>query len=303
MDFMAFKNSIVAVDHEGRTVLYDCASRSILATNPMQPAVQSNNTFVVTVGDSLYAMSSEGCLPSRLVRFTALIYGKPPDFFGQDDDWYWRSLQLPPFEYADHCSNDGADCYSRSDAGFTDDTSDDDSTHPCAISAYTVVGYSQIWVSTVAAGTYSFDTVSRTWSKVGAWALPFRGRGVYRCTSPSTASGSASRTKATSSARPTLALTQAPVLHKVWQDPPPPEYQTEALILTAARLLPLGSGKLCVARVFDETEPDYGTFAVVTGVEVRRGASVGDCLLVVKHKSRHYSFGLGTPKHQATEIL
>jgi hypothetical protein len=45
MDFMAFKNSIVAVDHEGRTVLYDCGSRSILATNPMQPAVRSNNTF------------------------------------------------------------------------------------------------------------------------------------------------------------------------------------------------------------------------------------------------------------------
>jgi hypothetical protein len=76
-----------------------------------------------------------------------------------------------------------------------------------------------------------------------------------------------------------LSLTQQPVLHKVWQDPAPPEYLRKALMLTAARLLPLGSGKLCVTRVFDETEPEYETCVVVSGVEVRRGAGVGDCLL------------------------
>ncbi|KAK1677801.1 hypothetical protein QYE76_038649 [Lolium multiflorum] len=167
------------------------------------------------MGDSLYVMSSQGeCLPSRLVRFTALIYGKPPpDSFGQDD-WYWRSLPLPPFEYADHCS-DGVDCCSRSDAGFMDDTSDDgDSQHPCAISAYTAVADWQIWVSTVAAGTGRAVYVPEH----GLW-FGFSDEGYQLCAAE-------------------FALTQQPVLHKVWQDPAQPEYLRKALMLTAAGLSP-----------------------------------------------------------------
>lgn len=293
MDFMVSKNKIIAVDHEGRTVVYDSTSRAVLATSPMRPALRSNNMFV-TVGDRIYAMASEGGLPSRrLVWFSALIYGKPPGVFGQED-WYWRSLHLPPFDYAgvDHRSDpdddgSGSDYYLDADYYSDDvayDTSGDESPHPCAISSFTVVGNSQIWVSTVGDGTYSFDTVSRKWSKIGAWALPFRGRAAY-VPEHSLWFGFADEDGRLRAAD--LALTP-PLQHRlVSQDPHlPPE---EVGSLTATHLLPLGSGKLCVARLFKESEEDEN-FAVLTGVEVWRGAGVGN-LQMIEHKSRRYNFG------------
>ena len=51
--------------------------------------------------------------------------------------------------------------------------------NPYAVSSCTVYGDSQIWISTVAAGVYSYDTVSGRWSKGNASALPFRGRAEY----------------------------------------------------------------------------------------------------------------------------
>uniref|UniRef100_A0ACD5WNI6 Uncharacterized protein n=1 Tax=Avena sativa TaxID=4498 RepID=A0ACD5WNI6_AVESA len=299
MDFMALKNRIVAVDHQGRTVLYDPASRAVLATSLMRPALQSNDMFV-TVGDSLYAMASEAGLPSRrLVWFYALIHGKPPGgVFGQED-WYWHSLNLPPFDYADadHRSSDpdddGSDYSDYNSALDADYSSDDDpavdtsggdesSPHPCAISAFTVVGGSRIWVSTVAVGTYSYDTASREWSKVGAWALLFRGRAAY-VPEHSLWFGFSDQDGRLCAAD--LALTP-PLQHGLVSHPPP----DEAGSLTATtHLLPLGSGKLCVARLFHESEEDE-TFAVLTGVEVRRGAGVGN-FQMIEHKSMRYGFG------------
>uniref|UniRef100_A0ACD5YYJ5 Uncharacterized protein n=1 Tax=Avena sativa TaxID=4498 RepID=A0ACD5YYJ5_AVESA len=297
MDFMAFKNKIIAVDNEGRTVLYDSASRAVFTTTAMRPALQSNNMFV-TVGDSLYVMSSEAGLPSRrLVWFYALIYGEPPGIFGPED-WYWRSLNLPPFDYADadHRSSDpdddgsGSDYYSTLDADYSsdddpaDDTSggDESSPHPCAISAFTVVGGSRIWVSTVAAGTYSYDTASREWSKVGAWALPFRGRAAY-VPEHSLWFGFSDQDGRLCAAD--LALTP-PLQHELVSHPPPDE---AGPLTPTTHLLPLGSGKLCIARLSHETEEDE-TFAVLTGVEVQRRAGIGN-LQMIEHKSRRYGFG------------
>jgi hypothetical protein len=49
----------------------------------------------------------------------------------------------------------------------------------CIIDGHTVVGDSQIWISTLRADTYSFDTTSGAWSHAVDWKLPFRGRAEY----------------------------------------------------------------------------------------------------------------------------
>ncbi|SPT16395.1 unnamed protein product [Triticum aestivum] len=300
MDFMAFKNNIIAVDHEGRTLLYNTASRAVRALNPMQPPLRSYNIFV-TVGDSLYVMATEAGLRSRLIWFHALIYGQPPDFIGQQD-WYWRPLDLPCFDYEGaHYKSDlphsdyDSDADDDWNADYTDSadgTNTNESPHPCAICAYTVVGNSQIWVSTLGAGTYSFDIMSGTWSKVGTWVLPFRGRAVYV---PEHNLWFGFSDKDDQLCAVDLALTQ-PVLQKVLEDPPLPE----ACSPMASHLLHLGSGKLCVQRLFQKTqqgsllqsvpsdEKDEG-FAVLAGVEVRRDDGIGD-LQMIKHKSMRYGF-------------
>jgi hypothetical protein len=207
--------------------------------------------------------------------------------------FHLRSFEFERADYGSdsECYTDYDDYYTASDADYysdaddsTDDTSDDEPPHPCYISAFTVVGDSQIWVSTVGTGTYYFDTVSREWSKVGAWALPFRGRAVFL---PEHNLWFGISDDGYQLCAVDLALTQ-PVQQEVREDPPPP--QVGSLTPTATHLLPLGFGKLCVARLFQETEQGDGAFAVVTGVEVRRGAGTGN-LQVVKHKSRRYSFG------------
>ena len=67
----------------------------------------------------------------------------------------------------------------------------------------------------------------------------------------------------------------------------------------ASHILPLGSGKLCVARLFQKTRrvelcPSVYTnaesFAVLSGVEILRVGSTGS-LQMIKHKSKRYSFG------------
>ncbi|XBI88815.1 hypothetical protein VPH35_026731 [Triticum aestivum] len=279
IDFMAFKKSIVvAVDHEGRTLLYDSAVRAIRAVNPMQPPLDSPRVFV-GMGDRLYVMEIEDGLPSRLRWFHALIYGPPPDFLGQCD-WYWRPFDLPRFDHPD------ADRDSDSDYMFSDYDSDGDykdakghsehkeppSPHPCAI----YLG------STVAAGTYSFDTVRSEWSKVGPWALPFRGRAVYV---PEYKLWFGFSDEDDRLCAADLTLTQ-PVLEKVWEEDLPP---LEACSVTASHLLPLGSGRLCVVRLLEKTE-EIGSFAVMSGVEVLRDGGSGS-LRMIKHKCRRYNFG------------
>uniref|UniRef100_M8CFS0 Uncharacterized protein n=1 Tax=Aegilops tauschii TaxID=37682 RepID=M8CFS0_AEGTA len=267
--------NIIAVDHEGRTLLYDTASRAVRALNPMQPPLRSYNIFV-TVGDSLYVMATEAGLRSRLIWFHALIYGQPPDFIGQQD-WYWRPLDLPCFDYeGGHYKSDlphseyDSDADDDWNADYTDSadvTNTNESPHPCAICAYTVVGNSQIWVSTLGAGTYSFDIMSGTWSKVGTWVLPFRGRAVY-----------------------------VPE-HNLWFGFSDKDDQLCAVDLALTQPV---LQKLCVQRLFQKTqqgsllqsvpsdEKDEG-FAVLAGVEVRRDDGIGD-LQMIKHKSMRYGF-------------
>lgn len=142
-----------------------------------------------------------------------------------------------------------------------------------------MVGDSQIWASTVGAGTYSFDIVSREWSKVGPWALPFRGRAMYV---PEHKLWFGFSDEDGRFCAADLALTP----QKVWEDDPPP---LEGCSATASHLLPLGSGRLCVVRLFEKTEK-MGSFAVLSGVEVSTDGGSGS-IRMIKHKCRRYSFG------------
>ncbi|RLM99570.1 hypothetical protein C2845_PM06G16920 [Panicum miliaceum] len=166
------------------------------------------------------------------------------------------------------------------------------------IRSYMVVQHSDILVS-VNIGTYSFDTVSRAWSKTGDWELPFSGRVEYipeydlwfglssyadnnmLCTSDLSA---ASKLK-------------PPTLRHIWEDElRPPKDWVRGLAYTVH----LGSGKFCIARFFKTPEEEpcedgsgfirWGCerFAVLTGVEVKRCGEAGGGFRMITHRSKRY---------------
>lgn len=271
MDFMPFgRNSedLVGMDHQGRTILYDFDSQAV----GLMPTLHAAKGFPISVsvgGDSLYVMSrnpqpSEHC-------FESLIYGPLPTCHFGSSEWYWQSLSPPPYVY-------------HPGYRFVDEA--------YCIGAYTVVGDKHIWVSTAGAGTYSFDTASGVWSKAGEWALPFSGcaeyvpeHGLWFGFSSEYSQFCVSDLTAVSALRP-------PVLENEWFDLVPPE--------EASYLVPLGSGKFCIATFFetgDEDSPGKGyryekieRFAVFTGVEVVSGTG----LRMIKHKSIRYILGSKT---------
>ncbi|KAG2661317.1 hypothetical protein PVAP13_1KG498200 [Panicum virgatum] len=91
--------------------------------------------------------------PQSRCGFEALAYDAE-DEEGRAQDWCWRCLQPPPYVLEPDYK-------------------------PTPISSYTVVGGTNIWISTPGIGTYSFDTVGGRWSRAGKWVLPFCGRATY----------------------------------------------------------------------------------------------------------------------------
>ncbi|RLN00887.1 hypothetical protein C2845_PM06G17090 [Panicum miliaceum] len=143
-----------------------------------------------------------------------------------------------------------------------------------------VVRHSDILVS-VDIGTYSFDTVSRAWSKTDLSA--------------------ASKLK-------------PPTLRHIWEDElRPPKDWVRGLAYTVH----LGSGKFCIARFFKTPEEEpcedgsgfirWGCerFAVLTGVEVKRCGEAGGGFRMITHRSKRYrTQGSGEQSHrQAPEIV
>uniref|UniRef100_A0ACD5YZF1 Uncharacterized protein n=1 Tax=Avena sativa TaxID=4498 RepID=A0ACD5YZF1_AVESA len=226
IDFMAFKDdNIIAVDHEGHTVLYDSAARAIRSMP--ETTKPSSKTISFTVGDGLYVIALESRIGASLQThyFQALIYGRPPGGF--EDDWYWRLLQEPCFDFPDN-EQDPSN-YRPEEAA-----------NPYAISSYASVGDSQVWVSTMAGGTYSYDTARKMWSKASDVSLlPFRGRAEYIPEHRLCFGFSPDEDKRLCVAD--LSLVRPVVGHKVWKDPPPPD---ESCALTASLLLPTN----CVLR-------------------------------------------------------
>ncbi|CAL4967361.1 unnamed protein product [Urochloa decumbens] len=289
-------NGIISMDPDGNTLLYDGASRG-LRVMPA-PHAPKGASVSLNVGDGLYILEmNPGTEEDH--SFEALIHRGPSDdtTTSSDEKWFWRSLPPPPYAYDDYECRKVGDyeeyrrrCYERNGKC------------PYAIGAYTVVGDSQVWISTKGGGTFSFDTTSGQWSEAGDWALPLYGRVEY---APELGLwfGFTSEDEGSQFAACDLGAaspTRPPVLIKAWDELAPPPVPPR-WVPVMAFLLPLGGGKFCVARMFDlaqegwcrgKSGKDYlnvDTFAVLTGVEVVRGSR--GVLRMIRHKSRRYNVG------------
>ncbi|XBH76963.1 hypothetical protein VPH35_103514 [Triticum aestivum] len=121
----------------------------------------------------------------------------------------------------------------------------------------------------------------------GEWALPFKDRAVYAPEHSLWFGFSASDGKLC--AADMTQATAAPALVHVWEeDLPPPE----AWIPTGEHILPLGSGKFCVARFFRRIKRRnlrFESIALLAGVEVVKDVGQGS-LEMIKHKCKRYFF-------------
>jgi hypothetical protein len=294
MEFMSVGpsgNAIVAVDSVGRTIFYDAELNTVRNSMPMMPMPWASTSpwdpVAMTVGDELYVMKGKfGQWPEGHF-FKALVHGTDTESFVTN--WRWRSLQPPPF-ITSPCVTD----YEPE----TDFVAEEKASN---IRAHTVVGDSQIWISTVGAGTYAFDTQSDTWSKAGEWALPFRGRAEYVPEHGLWFGFSHDHRQLCAFDMSDLSAAAAPVPLMAWDDLAWPE----SWVPTEARLVPLGSGRFCIARFFYEMLKYKGGFtyqlqtasffAVLTGVEVEGHGAQG-LGRMVRHKSRRYVFGSNIAK-------
>lgn len=287
-------NDIISTDQDGNTLLYDAAARAIRVM-PM-PHEPKRSPISVTVGHSLYLLNQN---PGPLENhpFEALVH-RPRQKYCFDDDsdekWYWCSLPPPPYASDDPYGRGKVDnneehrrlCYERNGKD------------PYVISAYTVVGDSQIWISTEGGGTFSFNTASGLWSKAGNWALPFYGRAEYVLEHGLCFGFTSECRQLAACDLGSATPTRPPVLHEIWDEltPPLPPRWVPIMVF----LVPLGGGKFCVARMFDLAQEgwcreknnhyvDVDSFVVFTGVEIERGSK--EALRMIRHKSRRYSLG------------
>lgn len=298
MNFMSIGssgNAIVVVDNVGRTILYDAELQTIRNSLPMMSNPISD-PISVAIGDDLYVMQVKPGPSPRMGCFQALLQSSKSESL---KTWHWHSLQPPPFARAHvnrypNCSNDNYDVVSEE----VEDAFE--------ICSYTLVGDSQIWISTMGAGTYSFDIKSGAWNKAGDWMLPFRGRAEYVAEHNLWFGFSHDYQQLCAFDMTVVSEARQHVLPIAWNDMVWPK----SWIPSGAHLVPLGSGKFCIARFFCTLEEkllryasglDYrnmatSNFAVLAGIQVECGGKPDNIydiegLRMVKHKSKRYIFG------------
>ncbi|KAM0856637.1 hypothetical protein ACQ4PT_049026 [Festuca glaucescens] len=243
MDFLAFKDDVIAVDHEGRTLLYDGEVGAVRVMNPM--VGPRCGSISLPLGDNFFfVMAREELGWSRQVHHCQVLCFR---------DWLWHPLEQLPFDELDLFRDDPS--FHKSKLGL-------EQLDPFELGAYTGVGDSEIWISTVGAGTFSFNASKCGWSKIGDWALPFSGRAHYVAEHGLWFGFSDDHLCAADLRQepPAPPLRKFPLLH-LWEEEPPVH---EAWTPTSTSLFPLGSGKLCIARCFRTTDgvkllpSDYG---------------------------------------------
>ncbi|KAL6645399.1 hypothetical protein ACP70R_017007 [Stipagrostis hirtigluma subsp. patula] len=264
------KSLLPAADYAGRlSFAYDLDDRSlhdIACTNRPKQL----DPLAVAAGDALYVMDRRQGPGGGGCAFEALTYGTPKDVLGKPG-WHWHCLPPPPYVL---------------EPGYKATT----------ISAYTVVGGSNIWISVPGIGTYAFDTASSSWSRAGGWVLPFHGRADHVPEHDVWLGFSWPDSRLCS-----LRLKDAPAqdedepaLEKVWVDLHAPGHW----ILRKSCLVNLGLGKFCVAKFFETEEneltergfiPQTERFVMLTGLELRPGAA-GTGLAMIRHRSLRYKF-------------
>ncbi|XP_024313917.1 uncharacterized protein LOC112270311 [Brachypodium distachyon] len=198
----------------------------------------------------------------------------------------WRSRLLPPPPYVHQ-------------PGY----------QPSLINSYTTMentadGSTSICVSSQGFGTYCFDTACRDdthqlgwrpleeWRHVGDWTLPFDGRGEhireldiwlgFKWDTPPC------RLNHLCAVDLSAAMDQGrpPAIQHVWGGLSGMSDQEEQQLLPMhRRVVNLGGGKLCIAKVLDDIEGKR--FAVLTGIELLRDPNKS--LRIVKHKCARYT--------------
>nr|CAB3460988.1 unnamed protein product [Digitaria exilis] len=288
MKFMLFSRSthgakhdddrIIGTDQRGNTLLYSTGSHTIRVMPTLnQP---KRMCLSLTVGDSLYVMDR---FPraSDTKCFETLFYGSASTtsdpFISMRQEWHWHSLPPPPYVF---------------EKGY-------DYKLPYNIRSYTVVGHSDIWISGKDIGTYAFDTVSRAWTKIGDWVLPFDGHAEYipEYNMWFGLSYDDNNLLCTSDLASAVSEHKPPLTRHVWEDD---LKHPEDWVRGMAYAVHLGAGRFCVARFFQtpDEEPcdqcggfisrESEKFAVLTGVEVERCGKAGRELRMVTHRSKRY---------------
>ncbi|RCV43651.1 hypothetical protein SETIT_9G310800v2 [Setaria italica] len=177
--------------------------------------------------------------------------------------------------------------------------------HPAHIQAYTVVGGSELWVSTEEdEGTYSFDTGRGAWAKQGDWTLPFCGLAEYVPELKlwfGLSSKKGSYLFCAFDLAAAVRRQSAPTPRNVWEDLRPPKEWLQV----GSYLVHLGSARFCIARLFCDTTgkpgdmddfPPWKMLAVFTAVEVVPYGNRG--LRMIEHKS----VGVGRAKKLGTGL-
>jgi len=283
MDFMLFGgDKVLATDQTGTSLLYDPISNTIRS----MPTFNTSKcrSISLTIGDSdLYAMNTIPSWPCTPVptghdhNLEALL--------PQQEGFLCRPLPLTPCQFEEFDPGHGI------------------------IRSYTVAGGgSSIWITKEGMGTYSFNTSSELWSRIGDWALPFTGRGEYLPEHKlwfGLTSGS-------HEARDTMNLLYAddvnaqpadttnhlcavdveaqpgPAVRATWEHVVPPKDLGWSPV--DSYLVYLGSARFCVSRIFESTKAPH-QFMVFTGLEVERYGGDDEengGLHMVKHRSEVY---------------
>lgn len=286
------ESRVVNANVAGDTVLYD-ADEGIIFNLPSLHEPKGTNPVCLSIThpdaeeDALYIMdrypgwalarrNTGG--PGMRSCFEVLEY-RPSSRYLDDSmkGWGWRPLPPPAFIH---------------EHGY----------EPTRITSYTVVGDgTTLCISSDrnGIGTYCFDTVRDDhthrlgwdyrdeWRHVGNWALPFYDKAEYVPEFKLWLGFSPPRPNHLCAVDlATMDHGQPPIVHHVWEDPDQPE--EEDWIPMHFRILNLGSGKFCIAKIIS-AEATGMKFSVLTGIEMVRGKE-DQSLRMFKHKSTRYMF-------------
>ncbi|KAF8717540.1 hypothetical protein HU200_025797 [Digitaria exilis] len=261
------RNKLLATDQMGHAAIYDAGMNALRTAPPLSRPKYS--PISVAVGHKHYVLDCSG---DKDNCFEALVYEGGETSCGVYHDWRYHSLPSTPYRPGD-------------------------------IDAYAVVGGSDVWVSTEAEGTYSFNTVRGAWSKKGEWSLPFCGLAEYVPEYKLWFGISKKEDRNLFCAFDLAAATSrrrctAPVPRNVWQDLLP----RKGWLPVTSSLVHLGSGRFCIARFFYDEEQieaqadddPWKMFAVFAAVEVRPCGEAGKGLEMVRYRSECYSLRDGS---------
>ncbi|KAG2554972.1 hypothetical protein PVAP13_9KG577800 [Panicum virgatum] len=151
-------------------------------------------------------------------------------------DWHWNCRKPPPFVL---------------EPGYRSTSIQGYSAKKKSIQGYTVVGGSNIWISARGIGTYSFDTENGLWSKASDWVLPFHGRADFFPDHGIWLGFSSQGNLLYCSPDLEVSMECKPEVDMIiWNDLNP----LGEWIPLKSHLVHLGSGKFCVAKMFERVD-------------------------------------------------